>query len=169
MVQTVEGALRNPWIRHLKGCAQAYRTEKAERANLPRRRLNRKSPEEDYRKKPSPAPPPEPPPEPPKDPPNAAAAAVAPQGVPKPTISPEQAAPLIKFVGAARKFLKSLEAKKTTAARFAQELASVGDLKEALKEAGLPTKTAVASFAKAFPEFKMEVPASGGTSYVSLR
>jgi hypothetical protein len=128
--------------------------------------LNRKSPEEDYRKKPSP--PPEPP-EPPKEPPKVVAAAVSPQGAPKPTISPEQAAPLIKFVGAARKYLKSLEAKKTTAARFAQELASVGDLKEALKEAGLPTKTAVASFVKAFPEFKMDVPASGGTSYVSLR
>ena len=161
MVQTSEGALRNPWIRHLKGCAQAYRAEKA----LPRRRLNRKSPEEDYRKRP--APPPEPPE--PKEAPRVAVAAQAPQGAPKPTISPEQAAPLIKFVNAARKFLKSLEAKKTTAARFAQELASVGDLKEALKEAGLPTKTAVASFVKAFPEFKMEVPANGGTSYVSLR
>jgi hypothetical protein len=166
MVQTVEGALKNPWIRHLKGCAQAYRTEKAERANLPRRRLNRKSPEEDYRKRA--APPPEPP-EPPKEAPKVAAAAQAPQGAPKPTISPEQAAPLIKFVAVARRFLRSLEAKRTTAARFAQELASAGDLKEALKEAGLPAKTAVASFVKAFPEFKMDVPANGGTSYVSLR
>jgi hypothetical protein len=161
MVQTAEGALRNPWIRHLKGCAQAYRAEKA----LPRRRLNRKSPEEDYRKKPSP------PPAPPesKDRPQVAGAAQAPQGAPKPTISPEQALPLMKFVGVARKFLKGLEGERTTAARFARELASVGDLKEALKEAGLPTKTAVASFVKAFPEFKMEVPANGGTSYVGLR
>lgn len=146
----------NPWHAHLKKCAASYQKEKAERATLPRRRLKEKSPDEALyvREAKEAAKEPE-------------GGAMAPQGAPNPTISPEAAIHLIKFVGAARTFLKRHE--KVTAARFAQEMGEVGDFKEALKKAGLPTKTTVASFAKAFPEFKLLVPASGGASYVSLR
>lgn len=73
---------------------------------------------------------------------------------------------LQKFADAARVYLD--KHKKVGGARFALQLASVGDLKGALREAGLPARAAVASFVNAFPEFVMEVPASGGASFVSL-
>ena len=65
--------------------------------------------------------------------------------------------------------MEGQEGKRATAARFYRELASVGDIKKELREAGLPTKTSVSSFVKAFPSFKLEVPANGGTAFVSLR
>ena len=65
--------------------------------------------------------------------------------------------------------MEGQEGKRATAARFYRELASVGDIKKELREAGLPTKTSVSSFVKAFPNFKLEVPANGGTAFVSLR
>ena len=147
----------------MKKCAASYQQEKAERATLPRRRLKQKSPEEALYVREAK--------EPVKEVKEAeakvAAGAMAPQGAPKPTITPEAAAHLLKFTAAARALLK--ENKRVSAARFAQELGSVGDLKEALKKAGLSAKTTAATFVKAFPEFRLEVPASGGASYVSLR
>ena len=164
----------NPWISHLKGCAQAYWDRKAERAVLPRRRLNTKSPDEALYVKPRP---PEPRPPAPNPQPRASRPApaevghgtLAPQGAPRPALPHARLAPLLSFANAGRAYLRGLAAKRATAARFYQELASVGDLREALREVGLPVKTSVASFVRAFPEFKLEVPANGGTSYVSLR
>jgi hypothetical protein len=72
-------------------------------------------------------------------------------------------------VNRAREFLQKQEGNKTTAARLYKELALAGDLKEALKEAGLPVKTPMVSFAKAFPMFVMETGAMGGTSFVGMR
>ena len=88
---------------------------------------------------------------------------------PKAAISREAATNLMKFAVTGREFLRSLPDGRATAARFAQVLAARGDLKEALRQAGLPAKTTVASFARAFPEFAVTVPPTGGTAYVSLR
>jgi hypothetical protein len=75
----------------------------------------------------------------------------------------------MKFAVTGRNYLRKVAGGRATAARFAQELSTRGDLKEALRQARLPTKTTIASFVKAFPDFKVDVPPSGGTAYVSLR
>ena len=77
--------------------------------------------------------------------------------------------PLLPFVNRARDYLESLEGRKTTAARLFNELATVGDLREALKQAGLPVKTPIVSFVKAFPMFALETGASGGANHVTIR
>jgi hypothetical protein len=76
---------------------------------------------------------------------------------------------LLKYSNAGRKYLEGQEGRRATAARFYRELASVGDIKKELREVGLPTKTSVSSFVKAFPIFKLDVPANGGTAFVVLR
>ena len=65
--------------------------------------------------------------------------------------------------------METLEGRRTTAARLFVELARVGDLKEALRQAGLATKTPIASFVKACPALALETGAQGGTSMVALR
>ena len=190
MVQTKEGATRNPWIRQIKRCASMYHEEREARAKAPRRRLNTKSPEEALYKMeapaaaaPKPAPKPAPPPKPAAPPPPTASAS-KPAAAPKPAAAakaegatpiaaaaagPQARGPLLKFVNKARAYLQKLDGRKTTAARLFQELSTVGDLKEALKEAGLPVKTPIVSFVKAFPQFALETGASGGASHVVLR
>jgi hypothetical protein len=198
MVQTKEGAARNPWIRQIKRCAGMYHEEREARAKAPRRRLNAKSPEEALYKMeapavaaPKPAPKPAPPPKPAAPPPPTAAAS-KPAAAPKPaaaakaegatpiaaaaagpqvvsTLPLEARRPLLKFVNKARAYLQKLDGRKTTAARLFQELSTVGDLKEALKDVGLPVKTPIVSFVKAFPQFALETGASGGASHVVLR
>jgi hypothetical protein len=159
MVQTSTGAAANPWIRHLRGCARSYQALKAERANMPRRRVNEKASDDAlYVKKPPPPPAAVPPP-------LVRVAAPAPRTV----LSPAQALRLSKYAQAGRKLLEGLEGRRASAARFYHELASVGDIKKELGDVGLPTRSSVASFVRAFPIFKLEVPANGGAAFVSLR
>jgi hypothetical protein len=84
-------------------------------------------------------------------------------------LSPEALRPLLKFSNKARAYLQKLEGKKATAARLFAELSTVGDLKEALKVAGLPVKTPMVSFVRAFPQFALQTGAMGGVSHVVLR
>ncbi|OYV32738.1 MAG: hypothetical protein B7Z80_26035 [Rhodospirillales bacterium 20-64-7] len=168
MVQTAGGASRNPWLRQIKRCAAAYHEENEARAKLPRRRLNDKSPEDSLYVRPKPvaaapaAPKPapaKPAPKPPeaeaRSPKPAAAAAARPERM-----------HLQKYVAAARKFLETHE--RVTAAALYNEIAKQGDFRKDMELAGLPTKAVIASFVKAFPQFKLETTAKGGASHVAL-
>jgi hypothetical protein len=165
MVQTAGGASRNPWLRQIKRCAVAYHEEKEARAALPRRRLNAKSPEEAlYNREPAKAPAKAPPaimdapaePAPPKPAPVAAASGPELKGRDR----------LRKYVAAARKLLETRE--RVTAATLYNELAKQGEFRKDMELAGLPTKAVVASFVKAFPQFKLETSAKGGANHVAL-
>ena len=172
MVQTPSGAAKNPWIQQIKKCASKYHEERKAPPEPPRRRLQAKSPEAALHAAPAPkaAPVASPQPVAVAAPAKAAApvaAAAGPQVVS--TLSLEARKPLLPFVNRAREYLGALEGRKTTAARLFMELASVGDLKEALRAAGLPTKAPIAAFVKAFPALALETGARGGTTTVALR
>ena len=85
------------------------------------------------------------------------------------TLNPKTRGLLQRYADRLREFLATQEDQKTATSKATRILNEVGKFREALKLAGLSTQSILVSFAKAFPEFKLEHGPKGGASYVSLR
>ena len=100
--------------------------------------------------------------------------------LPVPTDSTELAEPALKLNPKVRgmldrykergvAYLTAREDKRDYASKFYQALAGAGDIKQALKLAGVNTQKPIASFVLAFPDvFKMVTPKKGGSAFVEL-
>ena len=85
-------------------------------------------------------------------------------------INPKTRGLLQRYANRLREFLVGQADNRTTAGKAHQVLSQVGDIKEAVRLAGLSQKAVIASFVGAFPDlFKLETPPRGGASYVALR
>ena len=85
-------------------------------------------------------------------------------------LNPKTRGLLQRYADRLREFLVGQPDNRTTATKAHQVLSQVGDIKEAVRLAGLSQRAVIASFVGAFPDlFKLETPPSGGASHVSLR
>ena len=76
---------------------------------------------------------------------------------------------LQRYADRGRAFLLGQPERKANATRFYNALAAVGDVKEALRLAGVATDAVVKSIITVFPDtFRLETSKKGGAAFVAL-